>query len=299
VERCSGANGDYHGGDTDELQEVSRPHSGKIGNRGWAAINSGTDTAIAGKDFVDERQPFSQVENQDTLLFEKLQEHILENYPNPNRIGCIDHATLETWVYAPERLNLSDPKYLHVLKCAECTRELIELRKLKKRQSEPAEIGVHSKTRQGSNWRWAAMAAVLLCCLAVAGAIYWRSRSSATTSQEAQTTPVAVTIDLSQAGTTRGGEASSVSAIDLPRRVINAHVILPYFSPGDNYVVAVTTDRDGASNRAAGRAVANVQGFHADLTVTLDLRGLPRGTYFLATTHEGDPASYYYPLTVR
>jgi len=26
---------------------------------------------------------------------------------------------------------------------------------------------------------------------------------------------------------------------------------------------------------------------------------LPPGTYFLATTHEGDPASYFYPLTVR
>jgi hypothetical protein len=166
-------------------------------------------------------------------------------------------------------------------------------------QSGPVDIGVRSKTRQPSNWRWAASAAVLLCCLAVAAAIYWRSRSAATTSQEAQTAPVAVAIDLSQAGTTRGGEASSVPAIDLPRSVINAHVILPYFSPGGNYMVAVTTDRGGASDKANGRAVANVQGFHAALTVTLDLRGLPQGTYFLATTHEGDPASYYYPLTVR
>lgn len=248
---------------------------------------------------MDERQLFPQDDQDDSELFEKLEEHILENYPNPNRIGCIDHATLETWVYAPEKLNLSDPKYLHVLKCAECTRELIELRKLRKRQSQPADIGVRSKTRQASNWRWAGLAAVLLCCLAVAGAIYWRSHSAATTSQEVQTTPVAVTIDLSQAGTTRGGEASSVPAIDLPRRVVNAHVMLPYFSPGGNYEVAVTTDRGGASSKAAGHAVANIQGFHADLTVTLDLRGLPPGTYFLATTHEGDPASYFYPLTVK
>ena len=64
-------------------------------------------------------------------------------------------------------------------------------------------------------------------------------------------------------------------------------------------MVAVTTDRGGASDKANGRAVANVQGFRANLTVTLDLRRLPQGTYFLATTHEGDPASYYYPLTVR
>jgi hypothetical protein len=41
-----------------------------------------------------------------------------------------------------------------------------------------------------------------------------------------------------------------------------------------------------------------VQGI-TDLTVALDLRSLPPGTYFLATTHEGDPTSFFYPLTVR
>jgi hypothetical protein len=81
--------------------------------------------------------------------------------------------------------------------------------------------------------------------------------------------------------------------------VVNAHVVLPNFSPGGNYLVSVTTDRGGASEKASGRAFAKVQGFHADLTVVLDLRNLSPGTYFLATTHEGDPASYFYPLTVR
>jgi hypothetical protein len=78
---------------------------------------------------VDERQSFLQDDDDDTLLFKKLQEHVLEKHPNPQRVGCIDHATLETWVYSPQRLDLSDPKYLHELTCAECTRELMELRK--------------------------------------------------------------------------------------------------------------------------------------------------------------------------
>ena len=248
---------------------------------------------------MDQHHPFSQEDNNDTLLFEKLQEHILEKYPNPGRIGCIDHSTLETWVYTPEKLDLADPKYLHVLKCAECTRELIELRRLRNAQSERANIGVPSHPGLAANWRWAVFASVLLCCLAVAGVISWRTRSVATPAQVAQSTPLAVTIDLSQAGTTRGTDTSTVPAVVLPRRVDTAHVILPTFSPGGNYVVSVTTDRSGASEKATGRAVANVQGFHADLTVTLDLRILPPGTYFLATTHEGDPASYFYPLTVR
>jgi hypothetical protein len=233
------------------------------------------------------------------LLFEKLQEHVLEKYPNPERIGCIDHSTLKTWVYSPQKLDLSDPKYLHVLKCAECTRELIDLRRLRNEQSEHANIGVPSHLGPVANWRWAVFASVLLCCLALAGVVYWRTRSVATPAQVAQSTPVAVTIDLSQAGTTRATDTTTVPAVVVPRRVVTAHMILPNFSPGGNYAISVTTDRGGVPDKAAGRAVAHVQGFHADLTVTLDLRSLPPGTYFLATTHEGDPASYFYPLTVR
>jgi hypothetical protein len=248
---------------------------------------------------VDERQSFFEDDDDDTLLFEKLQEQVLEKYPNPERIGCIDHSTLKTWVYSPQKLDLSDPKYLHVLKCAECTRELIELRRLRNEQSERANIGVPSRQYPALNWRWAVFASVILCCLAVAGVIYRRTQSVATPAEVAESAPVAVTIDLSQAGTTRGTDATTVPAVVLPRRVDTAHVILPNFSPGGNYVVSVTTDRSGASEKATGRAVANVQGFHTDLTVALDLRSLPPGTYFLATTHEGDPASYFYPLTVR
>ena len=248
---------------------------------------------------MDERQSFFEDDDDDTLLFVKLQEHVLEKYPNPERIGCIDHSSLKTWVYSPQKLDLSDPKYLHVLKCAECTRELIELRRLRNEQPEHVNIGVPSHPGPAANWRWAVFASVLLCGLAVAGVIYWRTHSVDTPAQVAQSTPVAVTIDLSQAGTTRGTETTTVPAVVLPRRLDTAHVILPNFSPGGNYVVSVTSDRSGASEKATGHAVATVQGFHTDLTVALDLRSLPSGTYFLATTHEGDPASYFYPLTVR
>lgn len=248
---------------------------------------------------MDERQSYFEDDDDDTLLFEKLQEHVLEKYPNPERVGCIEHATLETWVFAPKKLNLSDPKYLHVLNCAECTRELIELRRLRNEQSEHVMIGVPSRSGPAANWRWAAFASIVLCLLAAAGVVYWRTQSGARPAQVAQSSPLAVTIDLSLAGTTRGTETTTVPPLALPSRMVAAHVILPNFSPGGNYIVSVTTDRMDASEKATGRAVANVQGFHTDLTVTLDLRRLTPGTYFLATTHDGDPASYFYPLTVR
>ena len=248
---------------------------------------------------MEERRPHSQDDQNDTFLFEKLQEHVLENYPNPDRIGCFDHATLETWVFHPERLDLSDPKYLHVLKCAECTRELLELRKLRNEEA-PVATGESIPVRHhhASKWAWA-IAAVLLCCIAIAGLTYWRIQSQTASTEGITATPFATRIDLSQAGTTRGGGTSTVSPVVLPRRVITAHILLPYFSPGGNYVISVTTDRNGGPPRAEGRAVAGAQGVNAELEVTLDLRSLPGGTYYLATTHEKDQASYYYPLTVR
>lgn len=245
---------------------------------------------------MDERQSFLQDDDDDSLLFEKLQEHVLERYPNPERKGCIDHATLETWVYSPQKLDLSDPKYLHVLKCAECTRELMELRK--QRDARRA-AQIANQAARVRNWQWAGLAAVLVCSIALGGVAYWRTHSPTSSGASIPATPVALTIDLSQAGTTRGGETSTVPPVALPRRVVAAHILLPYFSPGGRYVVSVTMDKDGSPAKAETMGTANVNGFHADLTVTLDLHNLPQGTYYLATTHEGDRASYYYPLTLR
>ena len=99
-------------------------------------------------------------------------------------------------------------------------------------------------------------------------------------------TPAVLTIDLRQAGTTRGGETPTVPPVALPRPVIAAHILLPYFSPGAKYVVSVAMDKDGSPANAKIMGTANMNGFHADLSVTLDLRSLPRRTYHLATTHE-------------
>lgn len=249
---------------------------------------------------MDERRSFLQDEDDDQVLFEKLQEHVLEKYPNPGRIGCIDRETLKVWVNSPEELDLSDPKYLHVLKCAECTRELIELRK--ERNDKRGRVQVPAALRKKGNhagWRWVGIAAVVLCCLGIGGVAYWRIHSPNFTQRTVPATPVAETIDLSQAGTTRGGQTSTVPPVVLPRRVVTAHVLLPYFSPGGSYFVAVTKDQNAGPAEASGRATANVDGIHTDLTVSLDLRSLPPGTYFLVTVHESDEASYYYPLTLH
>jgi hypothetical protein len=80
---------------------------------------------------VSNVEAFMNNDEDDTLLFERIQDYVLEHCPNPQRIGCFDHATLSTFVMSPGKLDLADPKYLHVFRCAECTRELIELRRIR------------------------------------------------------------------------------------------------------------------------------------------------------------------------
>jgi hypothetical protein len=121
---------------------------------------------------------------------------------------------------------------------------------------------VPARPSSAASWRWAVFASVVLFCLAVAGVIYWRTDSEVAPAQVAQSAPVAVTLDVSQAGTTRGSDTSTVPVGVLPRRVVTAHVILPNFSSGGDYVVSVTTDRSSTSEKPTGRAVARVQRFH-------------------------------------
>ena len=74
----------------------------------------------------------------DSLLFEKLQEHVLAHYPNPERKGCPDPAVLRNLIDNPSDVTLGALNDLHIFKCAECTRLLMELRE-KKKQSEVSE----------------------------------------------------------------------------------------------------------------------------------------------------------------
>jgi hypothetical protein len=73
---------------------------------------------------------------------------------------------------------------LHVLKCPECTRELIELRN--------AQTGalIGNEVPRPRNWRWAGIAAGLLCCLAIGSVAYWRLHSSSSSTARLPATPV-------------------------------------------------------------------------------------------------------------
>ena len=91
-----------------------------------------------GKDAVTEKSFVPMDDENDTLLFEKLQEHVLAHYPNPERKGCPEPEVLKSLIDNPGDVTLAALNDLHIFKCAECTRLLMELREKKKQREASA-----------------------------------------------------------------------------------------------------------------------------------------------------------------
>lgn len=124
---------------------------------------------------------FKRDDENDTRLFDKMQEYVLEHYPNPNRIGCLDRDTLNIFVETPEKLDLTDHRYLHIFNCAECTRDLGELRRIRDerlRQALPSAPNASDSGQQVSGkWTRQFQKAVGLArAAATRFAAWWKAR---------------------------------------------------------------------------------------------------------------------------
>jgi len=250
-----------------------------------------------GRDSVGELRNFVRDDENDTLLFEKLQEHVLEHYPNPDRVGCLDRSTLIAFVEAPGKLDLEDPKYLHVFRCAECTRDLMELRRFREERIQQA--APHPSQRV-SRWWWYAGIAASVAVVAVLIGVSRKHYTNQPVETAQSEAPVSISVDLSADGLARDGAGGDTQApVPLPRRVIDLRLVLPYYSPAGNYRVTVSRGQSQNQVEASGSAPATVQGSHTELRVRLDLGHLTPGSHYLGTAREGDGAPYYYPLVIR
>jgi hypothetical protein len=138
----------------------------------------------------------------DTQLFNMWQELVLEHCPNPDRIGCLGLETLRTFVETPSALDLTDPKYIHITQCAECTRELRQLRALR---DERLRLKDAQKDRlRAGRLQWITAIAALLIAVVVLSTVAWRNRAAKTSEQGQNLASVSAVVDLSTDGAPRG-----------------------------------------------------------------------------------------------
>lgn len=241
-------------------------------------------------------------------LHRLVQQAALHSYPNPERTGCPGLRVLEE--VANTRAPFQHPAYNHIKTCSPCLTEMLELRRKRIRAQKPEKIEAGSavvsrRTKSPSFflrfwrrpiWAWIAVAAALV----FAASLMLRTLvHSGPENNSNQVALVDRTINLWDRDTLRGvGEPAPLQAVVLPATFVRVKIILPRFSEGGNYSIAVTSDNHGGNVLARGVAPAKADGPREVVTVSLDLRGKTPGSYFLQTTRDQDEASYFYPLKV-
>jgi hypothetical protein len=253
-------------------------------------------TGSYGKDAVNNHQNFLEDDDNDTALFERLQQQVLQNCPNPERIGCPSPSILRAFVEDPASVTPAELNDLHILKCAECTRDLMELRK--NRESRQTLESAPSRRRFRSVVH-AAMVIAIWCGILVTAIIYRKGDLLGSRSTASKAVTVARTVDLSSYAATRGVEQPQQDhAISLPRATIDLDLILPYFSQPGRYRVMVAKERRAADAVASVAGTAETVGTRTELRVMLNLHDLPPGKYYLGTIEQSDGESSFYPLNL-
>jgi hypothetical protein len=211
-------------------------------------------------------------------LEEHHQRRVLAGETTPTG-SCPGESFLRQLARRSKQIRLSDPRVEHSANCRICMNRLLAIR-----------------GENRSRLQILAFSTAAVACLVVLALVFIRHPRQHLTGNMAV---VSRTVNLWDASAIRGHQPSSLQSSFLPASIVRLTVILPRFSRPGQYEVAVTRDQNGNGVVAQGIAPAVSAGDQEKVSVMLDLSRAPLGAYFLATIHEQDQASYYYPLEIR
>jgi hypothetical protein len=213
-------------------------------------------------------------------IADAVQQSILQNFPNPDRVGCPGAPKLRE--VAARRTLVEDDDWQHITHCSPCYGEFLA-EKERLRQSR----------RRVQNFTVVATAAVLILVVGIA-AYVMRSR---TPEQVAQITPERATLDLKESSGVRGDAKTLEKAIPvLPRGKLALTVVLPFGSEAGTYHFRLV-DAEGRVLRT-GEAAGTIRSGTTLMTMELDTSGLPQGDYRFAL-RQGALDWIIYPVRLR
>jgi hypothetical protein len=223
-------------------------------------------------------------EDQDTALFKSLEQFVLDNYPNPQRIGCLPRAQLEALLDHPGSLNQKDVKYTHIMECAECTRDLIGLR----------EARSQGAMKHHPNYRSVVFALCAGILIALLGGI-WIGAHFRPQPAPTQLASAEQLVDLASVPSLRGDQRDTGIEMlkDAGRFIFE---LPPYTPPGKFHVSLLNKDQEEiVSTDTESRGDKG----HLKLPVSLDISHLAAGEYRLALRSEHDTAPYFYNIRIQ
>ena len=223
-------------------------------------------------------------EGEERELLELLAKSALNDYPNPERIGCPGREFLERLAFNRKSIPLSDPRLDHIVHCSPCFRELSEIKAARKKKTRRIWIGL------------AAAAALILIGLGV-----WLSggfRGVAFPAGGGTSVPIMAQIDLQNSSIPRGApsESQQNQVISIPRGRLNLTVLLPFGSDAGKYEIEIFKEVGKPLISSSGQAV--IGNGVTKLIVSVETSSLAPGSYLLGVRQP--PLGWAFnPITVR
>lgn len=232
-------------------------------------------------------------DDDDTLQFQRWEADVLKNHPNPRRIGCPSDKILRKFVETPGEVTLVELHDRHIANCAECVRELIELRRYREERLRRESVPPRWTGRLGLK----SLTVGLSACFLIGFAVWrWRSHDVRPSPPIRDEAAVAVTLDLSQAGATRTPATGDTERPpSLPRRLISLRLRLPYHSPAGVYRITITNDK-AATPLQVEEVIARADGPATEAQVRFDLRRMRPGRYYLGTSLGSEAQTNFYSI---
>jgi hypothetical protein len=202
---------------------------------------------------------------QERAMLALFEQASLNDYPNPERIGCPGRDFLKQLARDHRSIKLSDERLDHVAHCSPCFREFVVFRD---------QCRSKTNTRRGVIAGIGSLAAVLAVVIAVR-----RPRPEPAANIESRL----IDIDLRRFAPTRGTDSAASTnppQIDLPRTRLRLRITLPFASPEGEYEVQIL-HADGATTGLKASGIARLKDGDTRFEVKMDLSGLPAARYEL------------------
>ena len=193
-----------------------------------------------------------------------VQQTILQNFPNPGRVGCPGGARLRE--IAARRTVVEDDDWQHITHCSPCYGEFL------------AEKERVRQTRRKVRSLSVVAASAIVILLVGVGAYVLRSQAP---NQIAQISAEPATLDLKESSGVRGDAKTLEKAIPiLPRRKLQLTVVLPFGSEAGAYQFRLV-DAEGRVLKS-GDTTATINSGTTVMKTEIDTSGLSRGDYRFA-----------------
>jgi hypothetical protein len=204
----------------------------------------------------------------------------LNDYPNPDRVGCPGSEFLRKMAFDRRSIPIADPRLNHATHCSPCFREFVDFRAL-----------VRGRTR---SYRMAAIAAIVLLALGIS--VYLASRRSGNPGGTVTSGDyLSANLDLKDFVLSRGVTATesgaSTETLELPRHRLSLKITLPLASPPGAYNIQVLREVDKPLAAASGDA--RTENGLTLLVVKLDLSTFVPGKYLVGIRRESRDWTYY------